>query len=324
MGKFFVWFWIVFCLYFIFAHPAIIYYAGAPENDYLAAVDPVVALTYLGISFTLWTIVFVLSFWIILKYTVFLKRNRKKLMEEGRRLKGEIIEEKILRSSRKGPSLKKIILAINNLQGEAITHTFTFTDTKPDDRRYEKGKICYLRVDDSFKKMPFVVLEGSYGKIRWSFFLWWILFLAAVISYFLFAYATENSGFGWRFLTFWHPLIIIPCCILFFSGLIFTVFKFLVFKKMNIRSQDKLKFNGKKTTATILDVQQTGTYINDQPELRFTIQFFDYMGEKVLTKIDKIILLIDIARVQTEKEKDVFYDPSNPRDVAFADDMIKI
>jgi len=207
------------------------------------------------------------------------------------------------------------------LEGETIRHTMSFTDSKPHENRYQVGKVLYLRVDEDFKHKPYVALEESFSRINGWVFLLWAAFLGAVLYYFQFSYTLESAGYGWRFLTFWHPLIIVPLCALFFPGVIFAFLKFLIFKKMNIgKEATVLKFKGKKTLAKILDAQQTGTQINDQPEVRFNIQYTNQHGQAVVTKITKIVSLIDVGSVKAVHEKEIFYDPNNPKNVAFVED----
>ena len=95
-------------------------------------------------------------------------------------------------------------------------------------------------------------------------------------------------------------------------------------KFMNMGGEmEFLKFKGKKTLASITRAEQTGTLINDQPEIRFHVEFLDGAGRKVSAQIKKIVSLIDVAQVRSQKEAFVFYDPSNAQSVAFEQDINK-
>lgn len=324
MLRGFSFFWTIFIGYFIFVHPAIIYYSTGYENVDLSTVSPNTALAMLALSGTLWFIVGGLSLWILLRYTYFALRNIRILLRDGVRLRSKVVSVTLLKGASSKSVPKTIVLELVNLEGETIRHSMSFNDSKPEQERYKVGSICYLRVDPSFTKLPSVLLEESFVKVNWVLPLVWLLFVASAIYYFQFSYQLESAGYGWRFLSFWHPLIIIPACCIFFPGVIFGLIKFVFMKKMNMgREMEFLKFNGKKVLASITGVEQTGTLINDQPEIRFHVEFLDGAGRKVSAQIKKIVSLIDVAQVRSQKEAFVFYDPSNPQSVAFEQDINK-
>ncbi|TDS14890.1 hypothetical protein [Sphingobacterium paludis] len=323
MRKGFGIFWLLFFLYFIFAHPAIIYYNTEFRNTNLDLVNPNFALFNLALSFMLWAAVFTIAIWLILRYTVVAKRNLKKLLNTGKRLQGEIVEVKPLKSAHAKFKTQTIVLKLANLAGETIWHSMSFTDTKPEENRYQVGKMCYLRVDPKFETSPYVVLEESLVSVSWFLMVVWCMFLAAVLYYFTFSYDLENGGFGWRFLSTWHPLVVIPACIIFFPGIIFLILRYVVFKKMNIGPEATvLKFKGKRALASIGQIEQTGTSINDQPEVRFHVQFHDAHGNLHTPTIKKIVSLIDLGTIKNSKEKMLFYDPENPKRVVFEEDLM--
>ncbi len=322
MSKGFAFFWVIFIGYFIFVHPAIIYYGTGYENVDLSNVSPNTAFAMLALSGALWFTVGALSLWILLRYTYFAKRNMRSLQRDGMRLQAKVVEVKEMKTGNSKSVLKTLVLELLNLQGETIQHSMSFTDSKPELQRYRVGSICYLRVDPSFGKIPSVVLEDGIGKVNVVLPLVWILFVASALYYFWFSYQLESAGYGWRFLSLWHPLVIIPACCLFFPGIIFGLIKFVFMKKMNLGSERTiLRFKGKKALASITRAEQTGTLINDQPEIRFQVEFLDVAGKKVSGEIKKIVSLIDVAQVRGQKRAFVFYDPSNPQFVAFEEDI---
>lgn len=324
MLRGFSFFWIIFIGYFIFVHPAIIYYSTGYESVDLSTVSPNTALSMLALSVTLWLIVGCLSLWVLLRYTYFAQRNIRILLRDGVRLRTKVVGVTLLKGASSKSVPKTIVLELVNLEGETIRHSMSFNDSKPEQQRYQVGSICYLRVDPSFTKRPSVLLEESLVKINWSLPLVWLLFVASAIYYFQFSYDLESAGYGWRFLSFWHPLIIIPACCLFFPGILYGLIKFVFMKKMNMGGKvEFLKFKGKRALASITRVEQTGTMINDQPEIRFHVEFLDGAGRNVSAQIKKIVSLIDVAQVRSQKEAFVFYDPNNTQTVAFEEDISK-
>ena len=97
---------------------------------------------------------------------------------------------------------------------------------------------------------------------------------------------------------------------------------YLILGKLNIGINSlMLKFRGKKAIASIINARQTGTSINDQPEVAFKIQFADASGKVHETELKKIVSLMEIGTVGTEKERTVFCDPQAPEKVMFEQDL---
>ena len=87
------------------------------------------------------------------------------------------------------------------------------------------------------------------------------------------------------------------------------------------RDMLELKFRGIKTTAQIVDVRQTGTYINEQPQVEYTLEFNDRNGNKIHVRKKEIVSLLDIARVSTLKQREILYLPEQHEKFTFYDDL---
>lgn len=320
MGKFFRYFWTLFILYFIFGHPAIIYY-NIRSTDNLASQDGKLTLFYLGLSFVLWFLVLAVSLYFIYRNSFIAQKNVQELLRNGIPASATIIESKKLKSYNKSYELKELVLELKNLQGEKIRHKMQVNDSRPQERRYEAGNHVNLRIDKDFEKSPFIILQDTQTKINFQLYVIWVLFAAAVIYYYVYSYNLESLGYGWRFLVFWHPLIISPLAIFLFG----SIFYFIIFKlmgKLTFTGKDamKIKFCGIRTTAKILSTSQTGVSINDQPEVKFELEFTDKKGITRHAVLKKIVPLIHLSSVNT-RSKEIFYLPENPEKVAFSDDL---
>ena len=84
-------FWMMFILYFILAHPAIIYYNTEFPNHDLANVSPYTALATLGLSFLLWSVILCGLFYLLYKHTFLAKKQLDYLMHHGQRLQATIL-----------------------------------------------------------------------------------------------------------------------------------------------------------------------------------------------------------------------------------------
>lgn len=318
MKKRFVGFWGLFIAYFIFVHPCIIYY-----NTYHTSTNTQngkLALFYLGLSLLLWGIVLGTTLWMILKNGIFAKRNMAYIEQHGKRIQAYITNSKMLLQN-SSMTTREMSLEIQNFSGETIQHKMTVNDTRPQENRFETGKILYLKVDPDFKKNPYLLLEGSKSKVNYILFLIWMICVAAVAIYYQYAYSTESGGFGWRFLQLFHPLLVIPACFIFFTGIFYLIFRVFIMGNKSEREMLELKFRGIKTTAEVVEIRQTGTYINEQPQVEFSLQFNDQNGKKIYVRKKEIVSLLDIARVSTLKQREILYLPEQPEKFAFYDDL---
>lgn len=323
MRKAFGLFWLLFFLYFIFVHPAIIYYNSEYPHRYLDQVNPSEALIYLGISLLLWAFILCVLFVIIFKYTIQTKGNIAKINQKGKRLEARIVQASRSVVFKQNEAIKSLVLALHNLEGESIRHTLEVRDTKPNERRFEEGKRIHLRVDSTFTQRPYVIVEGTKGKVNGWFFIGWLLFLVGITYYYVFSYQLENQGYGWRFLTLSHPLLSSAGFLILFTGIIYVIVKFLFLRKMNIGTSSlALKFRGKRANGTILSVQQTGTYINEQPEVKFDVEYTDDQGLTHQVVVKKIVSLLEVGSVKTQTNCLLFYDPKEPQKVQFESDLI--
>ena len=322
MRKFFGLFWLLFFLYFIFAHPAIIYYGSEYPNRYLAHENPITSLILLGMSLILWTGIFLVLLHIIYRYTLQSKWNINKINQKGKRLEARIVHASSSVVFQGNEAVKALDLTLRNFEQEPIQHKMEVRDSQPEQRRFMQGKTIHLRVDPTFTQQPYVIVEGTRGKVKLIFFILWLLLLGGVFYYYVFSYQLESNGYGWRFLSITHPLVSSALFLILFSGIFYLVFKFLIFKKMNIGvSSTALKFKGKRALAQILQRKQTGTYINEQPEVEFTVTYVDDRGMEQQAKIKKIVALIDLGAIHMQKEGMIFYDPQDKTNVLFEEDL---
>lgn len=318
MKKGFIGFWGLFIAYFIFVHPSIIYYNTYHTSNNTE--NGMVALFYLGLSFVLWAIVLGSTLWLILKNGILAQRNLIYINSHGRRIQARIIKSQVLKEHQSWVSMQ-IGLEMNNFYGETVHHTMIMNDTRPNEKRFETGKTIFLKVDPDFKRNPYLLMEGSKSKINYILPLIWLVFTGGVIAYYRYAYSTESGGLGWRFLELSHPLLVIPACFILFTGLFYLIFRIFIMGNKTGRDLLELKFKGKKATAEIVQVRQTGTYINEQPQVEYTLQFADQNGKLFHVSKKEIVSLLDIAKVSALKQREIMYLPERPEKFVFYDEI---
>lgn len=315
-------FWLIYMLFFAVPFPMLIYY-----NTEYGIVDenggtrPWLALALLAISVVLWLILIQGWFrrWIILPFIM--RRNILRLLKEGVRKDARIKSSKELPAAGKDVETREIVCSLPNFVGTEITEQLEVNDTKPELHRYEEGKTIQLLIDDKLKAVPHLTLDGvtvgmRAGRLITSL-LAWLLITAAIAGYYVYSYQLENHGRGWRFLEFYHPLVLCPFILL--------VGRISFGKLINLfiggpGNGLQLKYYGIRTDAQIVSAEQTGTYINDQPQVRFELRYQDNLGKTHTASLKKIVPLLDL-NITKQESIPVFYLKEDPKQVAFASDI---
>src|SRR5690606_39256030 len=126
-------------------------------------------------------------------------------------------------------------------------------------------------------------------------------------------YTMFSNGNGWRFISLWHPWVMTP----FLGLLLFNVTGiFGRFFGGKQEHEENLLLYGKKTTAIVQRADQTGTYINEQPQIKYILQYADDKGKQHVVTLKKIVLLTDLHRVNTGTQ-DILYLPDDPKKITF-------
>lgn len=313
----------LYMLFFTIPFPMLIYYSVNSEFDISTLKDknPWLALAIVSISIILWLIVLIGYFhkWIL---QIFIsKRNIEKLKSGGVSREAKILSAVKTSKPNEKFNTYELELSFKNLADTEITSKTVITDAKPHQRRFEAGKKLSLILDRDAKEAPhFIITNTEVGLniARIAFIvLGWLVFVAAVIGYYIYAYRAESYGMGWRFMSFGHPLIVCPMVLLFFRYLL----KFIYSKLSGLNgSSSMIKFKGIKTWAKLIKVSQTGTYINDQPEICFELEYADNKHHVHRNSLKKVIRLLELDITKQEKIE-IFYLPENPNKIAFASDL---
>jgi hypothetical protein len=121
----------------------------------------------------------------------------------------------------------------------------------------------------------------------------------------------EGDSKHWNFLSIFHPLVISPAFI--------HLFKSFFFGSISRKSL-RVKYYGIRTTAKTIEVSQTGTQINDQPVVKFVLEYTDSSGKSRIGSLTKIVSLLDLASVK-QPTMDIFYEKDNPENIALVSDF---
>lgn len=249
------------------------------------------------------------------------KRQVDHLLRNGIVRDAEVVDCKEVAKPIEGSPQLDVTLRFNNLSGVPIRKTLRIVDRRPKSGRFNVGRQVRLRIDKTLTKRPVVTVDGSEFQTdqtrRFAAFLGWLLLAGAVAAYYVLSYRHEHQGTGWRFLALYHPLVICPLILLgiqwLFGGGLNRLFT-------NEQDVVQLKYKGYPAEARLLEAKQTGTYINEQPQVRFELEYEDLNGTTHRVNFNKIVSLLKPNIVQAETIP-IFYLADQPQTVAFAADL---
>ncbi len=317
-------FWKIFVaaqtLFFAIPFPMLIYYnASYGKEDGVSG--PWMAMVCLLLSVILWGSVL----WLLFRRLVLKPFREKKILEhvldKGARVEGLILESEIRGRRANGSVIQYILFSLRNFSGEEIRDAMVFIDIRPGERRFEAGKKVMLRIDKEMKRLPAITLEEARPKLRpvlISLYALVCLALAAAVAwYYIFSYQLQNNGSGWRFLVLYHPLVLCPAILL---GAHLGLDKLMDLLTAAPKNGLELKYYGRRAEASVMSVAETGTYINEQPQIRFELSYTDHQGRTHAATLKRIVPLMQLNLLQV-KTLPIFYLGENPSQVALVEDV---
>jgi len=281
---------------------------------------PIVATIFLGLGIILWTVQHLLIIGLI-RHPYRLKKKHKKVQETGKPVQATILSSEIVSRDGNWP-VYNLVLIFKNLVGSPVKAILKTSDTKPHERRFETGKHLDLRLNQNDLEPPFTVTTGKY-EVSKRILLWvWLFFdIAYSIALFLVSYHFQSNGMGWRFLGLHSPWVWAPIV-----GISSLVFMTKIYGLKSDETQEsaytfhsaskstdlaQLLLHGRTSYGEILGYNQTGTYINDQPMIRFNIQYENENGDLVHGYHNQIVMLTELHTLRKAKIE-VLYLPGNP------------
>ena len=318
-------FWTLYAFFFAVPFPMIlyypIYYGGGGLRGVSTLSSPYWALAYLAGSLVLWSWLLIRYFRLWILRPIHEERALRQLAREGIPREAEVVASKTLEKKVQGFPEIQVMLEFENISGTPIRETAAVVDMRPQLNRFVVGQHVRLRLSKKLTKAPliaFVDSEFNKDKLRWGLaILGWLLLLGIVAAYYGLSYRYEHQGTGWRFLTFSHPLLICPLALL---GLRWLMGGGLGKFFIGIDEAMRLKYEGYRAEARVLGAEQTGTYINEQPQVRFELKYEDLKGNTHHASFKKVVDLLDMAITRMETIP-IFYLVDQPQKVAFAADL---
>lgn len=306
-------FWALYTLAFTVGLPMIIYYSSGDASE---APGAPTNFTYISIGLAVAGWILLLAFYgrFYVK-TVFTDKSQiLKNAEEGNTIMATVTH-KVQENMIKQIAVLQLRLAFTNLAGTPVEVGYQLMDSKPAERRYEKGSKIELSVNMK-KKGGQVVPKGIQVSRNVS-----MVYLYTFIYLVLIGVAVYYPVFvDWRYFVLPHPWTLIPLVNL--GTAFFLAFLIGMIGKASGASKNSVQMvmYGLKAQGEIMSYNQTGLYINEQPQVAFNIEFTDKQGlhHSMITK--KIVSLLDTHKLATGPV-DIMYLPEAPENVVFYQDL---
>ena len=116
--------------------------------------------------------------------------------------------------------------------------------------------------------------------------------------------------------------IIIP---IFAIALVVAVFHRTLFSFFKKNQRKKLLADeGVEAEAVLLNMQQTGLYVNKQPQVKLQMQVQPYSGQDFITETKEVLTFVDLAQLQIGGTLVVKYNPENRKEIMLVREDILI
>ncbi len=241
-------------------------------------------------------------------------KEAQELRRNGKLVDAEITEILSKKETKRGYLATEFAVSFPNLAGTPISSVMDFIDSKPHLNRYEVGKKLPLRLNTKKGgEIPWLISDGELvrekSRKRWLY----VFTIVYAIVVFIVNYIVFSNGTGWRWLTLYHPWVIIPYWGIFTERI---VGKTLGKIGAGFSGDDstELLLHGVEAVGKITKANQTGKFINEQPEMKFSINYTDKKGQTHYVEKKKIALLSEMHRYQLGEVK-LLYLPNSPQTI---------
>ncbi|EOW2137420.1 hypothetical protein N5C16_14290 [Stenotrophomonas sp. GD03908] len=308
--KAYLWFWGAFLLFFALPFPCILYFGTSWPVALVDRSAPWLALLLLALSLNAW-----LALLLAFLHTLLLGPPRALHRVHSILADGEPRDALIEHAEQTGVQVRgfaqwKLQLSFQNLSGTPIREQLLVVDSKPQLHRFEVGRHIDARLNRMPGAFPNVVLDGAQPELNvaslWRRSIGAAIGIVLVAAAYVAAYRLQSEGLGWTFLSFGHPLLVCPLVL---CGYILGLRLLGRLLQADARG-DALKYRGIGVEARVLKVRQTGTYLNEQPQVEFQLEYTDRDGDMQRASVRRFIPLIDLANIPREHVT-LLYDPDD-------------
>lgn len=230
-------------------------------------------------------------------------RKHKRIQATGKPVRAQVLSYEVTGETQGMPNLD-VIIGFVNLVGSQVKAKLSLVDSKPHERRFQPGGYMDLRLNQENFEPALTGAEADYDlKPRIWAWIWLFFNIAYAIGLFLVSYKLHSNGYGWRFLTPASPWLLAPFLGIFLllfltrligkgDNLVHSAYYFASTKSM--KEFGEILLYGHVARGEITSYSQTGTYINEQPQIRFSVKFHPHSGYEEHRTFKQVIPLIEL------------------------------
>ncbi|MEG0192773.1 MAG: hypothetical protein RR831_11020 [Stenotrophomonas sp.] len=320
--KAYLWFLGALMLFFALPFPCLIYFGTSWPLDVGDRSAPWLALGLLATSLTLWLVLlYAFLHYLLLAPPRALQRVRS-ILADGEPRSARIEQAEQTGVQVRGFAQWRLLLAFDNLSGTPITEALVVVDSKPQLQRFAMGRQLDVLLSRTPGTSPNLMLEGAQPELDraslWRRAIGGVIGVIAVAAAYVMAYRLQSDGMGWTFLGFGHPLLICPLVLCSYLVGLRLLARLLAGTLQIDARGEALKYRGISAEARVLDVRQTGTYVNEQPQVEFQLEYLDREGNVQQACVRRFVALLELANIP-RGQVDILYDPDDRRSVRMED-----
>lgn len=81
------------------------------------------------------------------------------------------------------------------------------------------------------------------------------------------------------------------------------------------RMKKRLLREGEEADAVLLNIEQTGLFINNRPQIKLQVQVHPPSGRNFVSEVREVLSLIDLSQLRIGSNLKVKYNPANTKEV---------
>ena len=99
-------------------------------------------------------------------------------------------------------------------------------------------------------------------------------------------------------------------------GVVYFVLSRTLFPLLKVASTNRrLAKEGIEADAVLLNMEQTGLYVNNQPQIKMQLQVHPNTGRNFVSEVREVLTLIDLTQLRIGTTLKVKYNPANTKEV---------
>jgi len=239
-------------------------------------------------------------------------------MQAGREVSGQVIASNVsgvVAGSSEVPV--SITVEFENLSGSPVQSSFHFRDTRPAERRFDKGRPVRLRLNGDAPPGRQILLSGSVATLNPGVLLPFVALFLGLLAGLFWGLETIWSSNGNNIdqllgrlggSSDWQESGILFLVTLILLGALF----WFLGAKFSRSHDDRLRLYGRAARARITGMERTGVRVNNLPVVRFDYEFTTSSGAVVSGSERKTVDILEAGKIHELKEKEILYLPDQP------------